>query len=127
MELSLEHPGQHLFIRSHGPEGIRVIDAWHSPPLLMSPERLAGDWKTDRVEDIDNHAIDQIVDMGCEIVLIGCGARQTFLSAEQMVAFYSKGLGVEIMTTDAACRTFNVLASEGRSVAVAILALAAPQ
>jgi uncharacterized protein len=56
-----------------------------------------------------------------EIVLIGTGSKQIFLPPELMMFFYSRNTGFEVMTTDAACRTFNVLASEGRKVVAALL------
>ncbi len=52
--------------------------------------------------------------------MLGTGSRQLFLSPEQMRAFPPRRFGIECMTTPAACRTFGVLAAEGRRV-IAIL------
>ena len=56
-----------------------------------------------------------------EVVLLGTGARQVFLPPRQLAPFYRKAVGVELMTTDAACRTFNVLAAEERRVVAGLL------
>ena len=56
-----------------------------------------------------------------EVVLIGTGKKQLFLPPKLMVMFYQEGIGFEVMTTDAACRTFNVLVSEGRNVVAALM------
>ena len=55
-----------------------------------------------------------------EVVLLGTGQRQIFPAASFRSQFVSAGIGVEIMDTGAACRTFNVLVAERRRV-VAVL------
>jgi uncharacterized protein len=56
-----------------------------------------------------------------DVVLIGTGTRQRFLSGALMVAFFNRGIGTETMTTHAACRTFNILVAEHRRVVAALL------
>ena len=122
MELSLEHPGRHLFIRSHGEEGIRVVDTWIKPPLVLSPNTVLEDWHADSLEQLDDERLDALATLSCDIILIGTGKTPAMMPPELMVSFYKRQMGVELMTTDAACRTFNVLASENRSVAAVFLA-----
>lgn len=50
-----------------------------------------------------------------EMILIGTGDKHLFLTPEQMAYFYTKGVGVETMRTDSACRTFSVIAGEMRN------------
>ena len=108
MELSLEHPGDHLFIRSFGAEGIRIVDEWYQPPLILAPDRLSLDWPAAAFEDLDESALQAILEFEPEIVLLSSGERQKFLPPELMMPFYRKGVGIEVMTHDAACRTFKV-------------------
>jgi uncharacterized protein len=56
-----------------------------------------------------------------DVVLLGSGKDMSFLSASLRNALKTKGLAVEIMPTDAACRTYNVLMAEGRRVVAALL------
>lgn len=56
-----------------------------------------------------------------ELVILGTGATQQFPSAAVLGACLTRGIGLEVMTNAAAARTFNLLASEGRKVAAAIL------
>ena len=56
-----------------------------------------------------------------EVVVIGSGPRQQFPAPEILGALLSRGVGCEVMDTGAACRTYNVLASEGRTVVAALL------
>lgn len=123
MDLTLQKPGDHLFIRAISEQGIRVTDAWYQGPLIISPSRLISDWAVTGAEDISELHLTPVFDLVPDIVLIGTGAQQFFLPAEVMMAFYRRGIGVEVMTTHAACRTFNVLALEGRRVAAALIPL----
>lgn len=50
-----------------------------------------------------------------EMILIGTGNQHLFLTPEQMAYFYGKGVGVETMKTDSACRTHSVIAGEMRN------------
>ena len=56
-----------------------------------------------------------------EIVVLGSGTRQRFPELQLLAALLSRGIGCEVMDTGAACRTYNVLASEDRRVVAALL------
>lgn len=60
---------------------------------------------------------------GVRVLLVGCGKRRAILEMEVLAALRAAGIGVEVMDTGAACRTFNVLAAEGRAVAAALVAV----
>ena len=121
MELTLERPGDHLFIRSVSDDGIRIGEDTHRGPLIVSADELVTDWPVRSVEDLDEALLDLILDLGPEVVLIGTGEQQHFLPPPLMMHFYSRQVGVEIMDTRAACRTFNVLVSESRNVVAALI------
>jgi uncharacterized protein len=61
-----------------------------------------------------------------DVVLVGTGAEIAHVPADLRVAVEEAGLGLEVMNTPAACRTYNVLVGEGRRVAAAVLPVAAP-
>jgi uncharacterized protein len=123
MDLTLERPGEHLFIRSVNAEGIKVVDEIYTAPIILSAQRVIPDWPVTRVEDMEEPHLEHILKLQPEVVLIGGGEKQFFLSPRQMMFFYSRNLGVEVMTTTAACRTFNVLVSESRNVVAALIPL----
>lgn len=130
MDLTLQRPGSHHYIRSVSEEGIRVGDEWYQGPLILSAEALISNWGVEGINDIDEAALGPVFELEPEIVLLGTGDRQIFLPAELMMVFYSRGIGAEVMATPAACRTFNVLVSEERRVVAALLpgrSLALPQ
>jgi uncharacterized protein len=125
MELTLDRPGDHHFVRSVSADGIRIADRLYPGPLVLSAERLLDDWPVYSLRDLNEATLQPVFELEPEIVLIGTGAVQRFLSPELMMCFFSRDIGLEVMTTAAACRTFNVLASEQRNVAAALLPPAA--
>jgi uncharacterized protein len=121
MELTLDRPGDHLYIRSVSSAGIRISDRLYAGPVILSATLVLDDWEADTPQNLAEHHFEAVFELEPEVVLIGTGASQIFLRPELMMCFYRRGIGVEIMTTDAACRTFNVLAGEGRNVVAAML------
>ena len=123
MDLTLELPGDHLFVREVTDEGIPIKDRLYTGPLLLTASRLETGWPVTRAEELEEAHLEPLFALEPEIALIGTGRKQVFLSPELMMAFYRRNIGVEVMSTDAACRTFNVLVSEERRVAAAMMPL----
>ncbi len=121
MDFNLEVPQGHLFVRSVGEKGIRVGDDYLNCAFILSGQNLLADWDVTRPEDIGEASLQPIFDMQPELVLIGTGKTQVFLPPQVQALFFQRGIGFEVMTTDAACRTFNILVSEGREVVAALL------
>jgi uncharacterized protein len=82
-------------------------------------------WPAARLEDLTAAHFEQLLGFEPELVIFGSGARLRFVPPALQRALIERGIGVETMDTVAACRTFNVLASEGRAVAAALLIEAA--
>lgn len=121
MEFNLEMPGNHFFVRSIGEQGIRINDDYYTRPLILSAMRIVQEWPVQSVDDMDEASLQVIFGLEPEVVLIGTGEHQVFLPPEVQMLFYRNDTGFEVMTTDAACRTFNVLVAEGRHVVAALL------
>jgi uncharacterized protein len=121
MEFHLEVPGHHHFIRSIGEQGIRINDDYYAGAVIVSAEKVVPEWAVESVGDIDEASLQPIFELDPDVVLIGTGASQVFLPPEIQMVFFRRGIGFEVMSTDAACRTFNVLVAEGRPVTAALL------
>ena len=121
MDLTLHRPGEHLFIRSASKDGVTVTDTLHKASLVLSPETLISDWPVRSVDDLQENHLAPVLDLDPEIVILGTGATQSFPPPQLVMKFYEKGIGFEAMTTEAACRTFNVLVSEERKVVAALI------
>jgi uncharacterized protein len=121
MDLSLQKPGNHLFIRSVSDAGIQVVDRLIAGPLILSASQLLTDWPILHWRQLSEGNLEPVFALRPEIVLLGTGAVQVFPPPELMMCFHRRGIGIEVMTTPAACRTFNVLVADRRNVVAALL------
>ena len=121
MDLSLEIPQGHLFINSIDAHGIRVRDECYTGPFVLSTQQIVPTWTVASISDISEENLQVVFDLQPEVVLLGCGKTQKFLPPAIQMLFLSRNVWIEVMTTAAACRTFNVLAAEGRKVVAALL------
>lgn len=121
MDLQLHRPGDHLYVHSVSETAIRVVEQDYEGSVIISSEHLIDDWPITSFAALEAEHLDPVFDLKPEIVIIGTGKRQAFLSPELMMAFYRRGIGVEAMNTAAAARTFNVLVSEERNVAAILM------
>ncbi|MCB9946758.1 MAG: Mth938-like domain-containing protein [Rhodospirillaceae bacterium] len=113
----------------------RTIDAYVPGGFRVGGERLAGSllllpdatlrWEVAAVGDITAENLAPACDVmpPVDMLLIGCGERMALLPAGLRQMLRGRGLTVDLMGTPAACRTFNVLISENRRVAAALIAL----
>ena len=84
-------------------------------PLDALPEAMGGS-----VQRAREH-FERVVDLEPELVIFGAGARLRFPPPQYTQGLLKRGIGVEVMDTAAACRTYNVLLGEGRRVGLAVL------
>ena len=121
VDLTLHRPGDHHFIRSISEEGITVVDTLYPNSLVLSASSLLADWPVTSLQELGEEQLQPILETDPEVVILGTGERQAFPPPKLVMKFYEKGIGFEAMTTQAACRTFNVLVSEGRDVTAALI------
>jgi uncharacterized protein len=112
-------PGSHT-IRSYASGQIVVDEEIIQTSVIVTPAQIQENWPPESVNDLTLQHIQMILDLEPEIVLLGTGSRQQFLSQELIIPFMQMNIGLEIMDTQGACRTYNVLMSEGREVAAAL-------
>ena len=74
-----------------------------------------------RYEDLGPEHFQQVADLGVEVIIFGSGSRLRFPKPAWLAPLAAKRIGIETMDSAAACRTYNILAQEGRDVAVALL------
>jgi uncharacterized protein len=121
MKLSLDRPVTAHLVRGYGPEGILIGERWYRSSVVVTPERLIEDWAPRTVESLTAADVRILVDLRPQVLLLGCGARQRFPSREVLAALHEARIGLEVMDTGAACRTYNLLLAEGRKVAAALI------
>ncbi len=89
--------------------------------LIVSPDRLIRDWPPQAFEDLSAAHLALALALEPEILILGTGARLRFPHPRLTGEIQRRGIGVEVMDTPAACRTYNILLGEQRRVAAALL------
>jgi uncharacterized protein len=120
-EISYEGPPP---IDSYFEGGFRIAGALHEgSALLIGTEALS--WPVETPGQLDRFVFQPAIDRAdaFDVLLIGMGAEIAPMPAALREAFEEHGIGADIMATPAACRTYNVLLSEGRRVAAALIAI----
>lgn len=108
-------------ITGYGPGWIGVGNdkITRSTILTSSGQRL--DWPCERFEDLTPAHFAQLAALEAEVIVFGSGKRTRFAPPAWLQPLMARRIGVESMHTQAACRTYNILAGEGRNVAAALL------
>ena len=116
MQLTLEQPDHEYFLRGADGTGARVNDRVLDRSFVIAPDRLVEDWRVTDARALQPGDMEPLLSLQPEVLLLGSGANQVFPPTAAMAACLGRGVGIEVMTNDAAARTFNVLAGEGRRV-----------
>jgi len=99
---------------------ITIGDKTISQSVLISADSIQR-WEPRNVDELTTAHIERLGTLDPEIVIIGTGQTLTFPSPALTAVLQVRGIGVEIMTHAAACRTFNILLAEDRRVLVALM------
>ena len=111
-------------IQGYGAGGFRIAGIALSGSVIIFPERTVP-WDAESYENISPRSLSAVFDAATdiEVLLIGCGARAGLPRPDIRDALRPVSVVAEWMDTGAACRTFNVLLSEDRAVAAALIAV----
>ena len=121
MKLHLSNPAGLNLFTAYGDDYVAVNHEKHQGNLIVLPEKLISAWTSARLETLTEADMAQLLGLGVEIILLGTGKRLRFPAGPLMRPFAPAGIGLEVMDLQAACRTYNILAAEGRQVAAALL------
>jgi uncharacterized protein len=107
-------------IRAWEPGRIRIGERWIAGHVLVMPERIVEGWRVASPAGLVLHDLSEALAFEPEIVLLGTGLALLWPEADLAGELAASGVGLEIMSTPAACRTFNVLVQEQRRVVAAL-------
>jgi uncharacterized protein len=113
-------PGTNVLTR-HGPGELWVGNTKFSHSLLVPWQGTVLPWRPNVPDDLTEADFEAVLALKPELVIFGSGTRLRFVSPALIRCLIDRRIGVETMDTGAACRTYNVLATEGRSVVAALL------
>ncbi len=124
MEIAPLVPENRQIVQSYGIGRFKVSQIEHQGSIIVLPSRSLS-WAVDVFEDINLQNLNPVFEEEprIEILLIGCGQMMQLLPQDLSETCRQKELAIDAMDTGAACRTYNILAAEGRRVAAALVAL----
>ena len=115
-----EDQTQGYLIQSYTPGRLVVNGISYHSSVIINPDACT-EWPVIHYEEVTLDALQPAVSTSTEVVIIGTGEQQHFPSAEHYLAMSRSGMGIEIMDSAAAARTYNVLVAENRKVVAAII------
>ena len=100
---------------------MRIITPENYESLVLNPEAIATGWARAGFDGLGEADFAHLLSYKPEVVLFGAGSALRFPHPRLIRALTEARIGLEAMDTPAACRTFNILAAEGRAVVAALL------
>jgi len=120
MRLVLDSDPRIQLVRSYGEGAVVVGEQRLTRPFIIFPDRLVLDWSAAALHSIGPVQAAALCASGTLIVLLGAGAETQLAPAPLRSLFRERGIALECMNLGAACRTYNILAGEGRPVAAGL-------
>jgi len=106
---------------AYGEGFVAVNQEKYEKNLILLPESIITEWSTATIGTLNEADMQKLLALDTEIILLGTGKHLRFPPGALLRPFAPAGIGLEVMDMQAACRTYNILAAEGRKVAAALL------
>lgn len=121
MPLTLDENSANYQIRAYQPGQLQINDKLYQQSVIIAPNTLIDHWQPHTIAELSAEHLAIILTLKPAILLIGTGEKLIFPPVELYGDLINHGIGVEIMDTRAACRTYNALTAEDRNVVAALL------
>ncbi len=108
-------------ITGYGDGYVEINKTPYSHAVLLNSNGAIETWAASSFDALEGSHFAQMVVLEPELILIGTGKRQRFPKPELLKALIEAKIGFEIMDSQAACRTYNILVGEGRQVLLALI------
>jgi uncharacterized protein len=120
MDISKEANDAKYQIQGYNHKLFKVSDLNYEHSLILTPDSLEK-WELDCIQDFDLGHINLLLKFNPKIVIIGTGVKHFWLKQEHLLHFYGQNIGIEVMDTKSACRTYRILSSERRQVVAGLI------
>lgn len=108
-------------ITAYGEGWIAINHVRYTQSVLVGSDGLLQNWDCPHFAQLHAQHLAQLAALDYELLILGCGRSQHFVPVAWQQPLWQRRIGLESMTTDAACRTYNILAGEGRRVLAALM------
>jgi uncharacterized protein len=121
MSLTLDDNNATYQIKGFKPGTIQVNQQTYNRSIIVTPNKLIENWAPQLISELTHEDLKFITELKPAVLIIGTGEELQFPDVELYGDLINAGIGVEIMDTSAACRTYNVLTAENRNVVAALI------
>ncbi len=121
MKFAQDSQDEGYVITAYGEDSVSVNGKVFEQSLILANTEFSEDWGLSSIEQLADEHIEQILSFDPELIIIGTGDKLVFPKIEVYSAIIKRGIGVDFMDTHAACRTYNILMSEGRGVVAGLI------
>jgi uncharacterized protein len=121
MKLHLDKSDQYNTIARYDARHVMIGPTRYESSVIVMPERIETDWQNGGFDALDEASFERLAGLGCEILILGTGMKQRFPHPKLMKSLIHARIGLEVMDLGSACRTYNILVAEHRTVAAALL------
>ena len=108
-------------ITGYGDGYVEINKTPYAHAVVLSSDGAISEWPVQNFESLESKDFSQLIDLKTELIIIGTGKRQRFPKPELLKSLISAKIGFEVMDSQAACRTYNILVGEGRKVVLALI------
>jgi uncharacterized protein len=120
MKFSEEHDDQQFVITGYDQHSVNINGSTFHQGMIVSSDYFNPNWQPQTFSALKSHHLDELFELQPEIILLGTGTQQTFPEKNLYLSLINASIGFEIMNTQAACRTFNILTADNRNVVAAL-------
>ena len=121
MKMTLENNPDLNLVTGYGSDHLMINKVRHDGNLMLNTTQVVSGWAQGGFDGLTSDDFAAVLKLNPDVVIVGTGAKLRFPPHALLRPLIDAGVGFEIMDLSAACRTYNVLATEGRAVAVAVL------
>ncbi len=121
MKFAQDSQDEGYVITAYDDDSVSINGKPFSQSLIVATTQLNDNWNLNSIESLHTSHIEQILTLKPELIIIGTGDKLIFPDVKVYAAIIRQGIGVDFMDTGAACRTYNILMSEGRGVVAGLI------
>jgi len=121
MKLHSDTHSGHFAVTAYDKGYVQVGSRKLTRSLLLLPKSLDPAWGPESGQELSSEHLAPLAALAVDVLLLGTGSRQRFPRPELLRPLIESGRSIEVMDTGAACRTYNILVAEGRTVAAALI------
>ncbi|NPA72547.1 MAG: hypothetical protein GXO35_06930 [Gammaproteobacteria bacterium] len=117
-----EHRDSNIFaVQHYQPGQVKVNGLEFTQSCFITQFTTENNWPCHAITQLTTELLDTLLETKSEVIILGTGDKQVFPEPRLFAYCASKGVGLEVMANDAACRTYNVLTTEDREVVLALI------